>query len=123
MRRGDPFSVARDKMTDRAIFENYFSLLRETLEEHGLKNRPGQIYNCDESGMPLEHTPPKTIAIKGTKKVCQITSGNKTQISILACANAFGEVIPPMVIFGEKGLILNCQMGKCLEQLVVYDKS
>ena len=77
MRRGDPFSVARDKMTDRAIFENYFSLLRETLEEHGLKNRPGQIYNCDESRMPLEHTSPKTIAIKGTKKVCQITSGNK----------------------------------------------
>ena len=90
-------------MTDRAIFENYFSLLRETLEEHGLKNRPGQIYNCDESGMPLEHTPPKTIAIKGTKKVCQITSGNKTQISILACANAFiGEVIPPMVIVYDK---------------------
>ena len=112
LRRGDPFSVARDKMTDRAIFENYFSLLRETLEEHGLKNRPGQIYNCDESGMPLEHTPPKTIAIKGTKKVRQITCGNKTQISILACGNAFGEVIPPMVIFSGKRFNFELSKGE-----------
>ena len=55
-------------MTDRAIFENYFSLLRETLEEHGLKNRPGQIYNCDESGMPLEHTPPRLLLLRVLRK-------------------------------------------------------
>ena len=31
-----------------------------------------------------------------------MTSGNKTQISILACGNAIGQAIPPMVIFSGK---------------------
>ncbi len=49
--------------------------------------------------MPLEHKLPRIISQKGAKKICQITSGNKTQISILACANAIGQALPPMVIF------------------------
>ncbi len=49
----------------------------------------GQIYSCDESGMPLEHKLPCIISQKGAKKIRQITSGNKTQISILACANRY----------------------------------
>ena len=53
----------------------------------------------DESGMPLDHKPPKVISRKGTKKIHCRTSGNKAQITILACANATGTTLPPMVIF------------------------
>ena len=57
---------------------------------------PGQIYNCDESGMPLEHKVPKTKSPKRSKKNRQ--KNNKTQITILlACANAIGQTIPPVV--------------------------
>jgi len=31
-------------------------------------NNPSQIYNVDETGMPLEHLPPKIIAKKGRRK-------------------------------------------------------
>ena len=31
-------------------------------------NKPGQIFNVDESGMPLEHRAPKVVARKGQKK-------------------------------------------------------
>ena len=76
-------------------------------------DKPAQIYNCDESGMPLEHKLPKTIAAKGTKKVRQRSSGNKTQknskknlkktqIIVLACASAAGVAMPPMVVFAGK---------------------
>lgn len=58
----------------------------------------------DESGMPLDHKPPKVIVLKGTKKVHCRTSGNKAQITVLACGNAAGHVIPPMVIFEGKRL-------------------
>ena len=44
------------------------------------------------------------IALKGTKKVHCRTSGNKMQITILACASAAGTMIPPMVIFEGKRL-------------------
>ena len=59
-------------------------------------DKPAQIYNCDESGSP------RLLQQKGTKKVRQCTSGNKTQITILGVANAAGKVIPPMVVFSGK---------------------
>ena len=52
--------------------------------------------------MPLEHKMPKVIAAKGTKKVRQCTSGTKSQITVLACASASGQTIPPMVVFTRK---------------------
>ena len=73
LRRGDAFSLAREKMTDSSVFSDYFNLLEEVLVKYNLKDKPSHIYNCDESGMPLEHKPPRVISPKGAKKVCQIT--------------------------------------------------
>lgn len=89
--RGDSFPVARDHMTTYAVFKSYFNLSEETLNKYGLKDKPAQIYNSDESGMPLEHKLPKT---KGTKKVRQIMSANKTQITVLGCVSAAGQAMP-----------------------------
>ena len=104
LRKGDSFPLVRDQMTNHTVFKSYFDLLDETLTKHGLKDKPGQIYNCDESGIPLEHKLPRIIAAKGTKKVRQRTSGTKTQITILACANAAGRTIPlgevPATLYG-----------------------
>ena len=36
-------------------------------------------------------------------------SGKKEQITILGCANAIGQALPPMVIFDGKYLITNGQ--------------
>ncbi len=99
LRKGDAFSVARDKMTSQVVFDSYFKLLKETYD---LLDKPGQIYNCDESGMPLEHKLSRTVSPKGVKKVRQLTSGNKTQITVLACGNAIGQALPPMVFFAGK---------------------
>ena len=52
----------------------------------------------DEFGVPLHHKPPEVVAQKGTRNVHYRTSGNKSQITVLLCANATGSVIPPMVI-------------------------
>ena len=52
--------------------------------------------------MLLQHKVPKLISAKGCKKVCQVNSGNKTQITILGCASAAGQVIPPIVVFTGK---------------------
>ena len=46
-------------MTNRDVFVSYFDVLRETLVKHELMDKPEQIYNCDESGMPSEHKMPK----------------------------------------------------------------
>ena len=99
LRRGDALAVACANAVTAANLKEYYDLLKTTLEEHGIMNLPSRIYNMDETGMPLDHKPPKVVARKGMKKVHCRTSGNKGQITILACSNAAGSVIPPMVIF------------------------
>ncbi len=85
-----------------AVYEEtlrqYYGLLKDVLEEHGLMNCPAQIYNVDESGLPLPRCP-NVIAQKGTKKVRYRTSGKKGQVTIVGSASATGQVLPPFVIF------------------------
>ena len=52
---------------------------------------------------------------RGTKKVRQRLSGNKTQISVLACGNAVGQAIPPMVIFAGKNFNYELSDGEVPE--------
>ncbi len=49
--------------------------------------------------MPLDHKQLKRVALKGAKKVHGPALGDKSQITIVACANATGNVLPPIVIF------------------------
>ena len=90
--------------TNKNTVETYYNLLEETLQEHNLSDHPGQIYIKDESGIPLDPRPPNVIAKKGQKKVGYRVSGEKEQITILGCANAIGQALPPMVIFDGKYL-------------------
>lgn len=60
---------------------------------------PSQIYNVDETEMPLDHRPPKIVAKRGQRKVRYRTSGNKSQITVIGCVSASGQAIPPFVIF------------------------
>ena len=104
LRKGDALAQPRAKAANASNIAQYFGLLEETLNKFNIFNSPSRIYNMDESGMPLDHKPPKVVVPKGTKKVHCRTSGNKPQITVLACANAAGSVIPPMVIFEGKRL-------------------
>lgn len=54
---------------------------------------------------PLDSRPPNIIAKRGQKKVRYRTAGNKNQITVIGCANAAGQSVPPMVIF--EGTYLN----------------
>ena len=71
--------------------------------------------------MPLEHKMPKVIPAKGTKKVWQCTSGMKSQITVLACASASGQTIPPMVVF--TGKYFNSVLAKGEEPVTLYGMS
>lgn len=104
LRKDDALSVSRAQALTADNLKEYYDLVKTTPQTHGLMNLPSRIYNMDESGMPLDHKPPKVVAPKGMKKVHCRTSGSKGQITIIACANAAGNVIPPMVFFEGKRL-------------------
>ena len=48
--------------------------------------------------MPLQYKMLKVIANKGTT----VHLWYKTQITVFACVNTFGQIIPPMVVFAGK---------------------
>ena len=99
LRTADPLSYSRSNAVTPETLDHYFTFLWKTLTEHDLLDRPSMIFNMDESGMPLDHKQLKRIAERGVKKVHGHASGNKAQITTLACANAAGTAPPPMMIF------------------------
>ena len=104
LRTAAPLSLPRAKAMDRDTIDHYFEVLESTMRENGIITKPGQIFNCDETGIPLAPKPPKVIAKRGEKNPSYITGDTKAQISVLACVNAAGRWIPPMVIFDRKKL-------------------
>ncbi len=104
LRSAEELSQYRARACTRDVFRKYFDLLEETMEENDILLKPTQIFNCDETGMPLDPKPPKVVVPKGIKHPRTITTGNKGQITVLACCSAAGYVIPPFVIFDRKAL-------------------
>jgi hypothetical protein len=78
--------------------------LEKTLYDNDLIDRPCQIFHTDETGMPLDPKPLKVYGAVSQKNFYSVTTGNKGQLTALACVSAGGYCIPPMLIFNRKGL-------------------
>ena len=99
LRTADPLSRVRKGAVTEENIKQYFLLLEKTLREKDLLNKASRIYDMDETGMPLDAKPLKRVALRGARKVQGPLIGDKSQITVVACANAAGRVLPPMVIF------------------------
>ena len=98
MKRNPSAGVQMDAINAENM-DHYFDLLKATYEEFKLDEHPECILNMDETGVPLCPRPPKVIARKGQKKVRYRTSGQKNEITVLACGNATGQAF---IIFSSK---------------------
>ena len=59
-----------------------------------------QVYNCDESGFPLQTASSMKVCVDRTvRRNFQIASSSKTSITTLQCIYANGSVVPPAVYF------------------------
>ena len=73
-------------------------------------DKPCQIFNCDQSGMPLDPGPTYGhITRKGDKHP---RFGDKAQVTVLACCSASGYAIPPLVVFDRKKLKPELTIGE-----------
>ena len=104
LRKGDSISFLRMDAMNKDTLKQYFDLLEETLKENNLENSPMSIYNVDETGIPLNPKTPKVVTAKSTKKVRYQSTGRKGQLTVVACGNACGQVIPPLIIFDAKNI-------------------
>lgn len=105
VRKAEGVSNARAVGLNKTVVEEYFSVLENVLTEYQLFEKPGNIFNIDESGLQLNNKPGYVIAEKGSKTVSNITSGEKGEtISIVACCSAEGVFLPPLCILKGKNL-------------------
>lgn len=105
LRKPEGLSAARAAMLNPNVISDHFDKLGAVMDKYELKDKPGQIYNLDETGLSLVHTPSKVIASRGKKTVQSRTSGDRGEnVSVLICANAQGTVCPPFIIFKGKRL-------------------
>lgn len=104
LRTAEKLSYVRAVASNPDILDHYYSLLQKTLLDNDLMEKPTNIFNLDETGMPLDPDPPKVIANRGAKHPTTVSSGEKSQITVLARCNAAGYVLPPMVVFDRKSL-------------------
>jgi hypothetical protein len=112
LRKGDATANVRMDCVNPEAMSQYFDLLNDVLEEHGLKTEPERIYNVDETGMPLDHRPPKIVTQRGHKKVRYRTAGNKSQITVIGCVSATGHAVPPFVIWDAKSMNKEWSVGE-----------
>ena len=99
-----PVSMARAMASDRDVIDRYFDMLEDCLKSNGIFNKPSCIFNCDESGIPLNPKSLKVVDKVGSKNPSYLTSGSKTQITVLACTCAAGYALPPLIIFDRMTL-------------------
>ena len=90
LRKGDNTSFLRMDAMNSDTLKQYYDLLEDTLKEHNLHNSPSQLYNVDESGIPLDPKAPKVVTVRGIKKARYQSPGRKGQITVVACGNAAG---------------------------------
>ena len=62
-----PLSLSRAKAIDVGVINKYFDMLDATLLEYDLHDKPCQLFNIDETGMPLDPKPLRPVCGVGTK--------------------------------------------------------
>ncbi|XP_072398329.1 uncharacterized protein [Diabrotica undecimpunctata] len=88
----------------------------QLLEDLYVKNEftPDRIYNVDESGISVVQSkiPKVIIGLKGKRQIAALTSGERgALITIVACMNATGSFVPPLVIFPRKNMSEKLKKG------------
>jgi len=80
-----------------ALQDIYDKAVKEVID--GVNNKINNIYNVDETGVTTVHRPSKIIAVKDTKQVGAITSGERgTLVTVALAVSAIGNAVPPLFI-------------------------
>ncbi|CAG2241848.1 unnamed protein product [Mytilus edulis] len=101
LRKPEATAAIRHKQMNPENVGSYFDALKETLLKHQLMNSPEKIWNMDETYLPLSVDSEKVLTRKGARHV-QSKTGFRESVTLIACANAAGSILPPHVIVKGK---------------------
>ncbi|XP_050304919.1 uncharacterized protein LOC126742315 [Anthonomus grandis grandis] len=103
IRKSENTSIARALGMSRETVNIYFLDIQRIMTEHNFYDKPGHIFNTDETGLQLNTRAGQVLAEQGSKCVPSLSPGKKGEtISVMACCSAEGTFIPPYYIFKGK---------------------
>lgn len=85
--------------TIRQWFENAHKQLKEEGFDICFSEDPHRVFNCDELSFPLCRKTGKVLTCKTEKQVNRASDHIKTQITVLLCTSAAGNITKPMLVF------------------------
>ncbi|KAH3698668.1 hypothetical protein DPMN_086214 [Dreissena polymorpha] len=86
-------SLARAKASSSELLEYFLSDLKNIMENCNLTNKPDLIWNIDETGLLLEHSPINIVCQKGYTPQ-SVTSPRGNTVTVLAAENTTGSRLP-----------------------------
>lgn len=102
LRNARPLDKKRAKIS-AADLDIWFNEYAQFLTEHGLVNRPAQIWNCDETGFDLRGKAGQVFGPSEPRnQPYRVVTGTREHITVLPCFNAAGQWIPPYFLFSGK---------------------
>ena len=87
---------------NQTVTNKYFEDLTDTLNKLNLMETRKQIWNIDETSMSFEHRLVKFVARKGSKNLPGRVADSKQTQTVLACVNAAGQSMPPLIVVKGK---------------------
>ncbi|XP_065639898.1 uncharacterized protein LOC136072595 [Hydra vulgaris] len=119
LRVPENLAAYRASMANSHMISNFYSKLDLLMIQLGIKDMPGRLWNCDETGLSYVVKPNKVVTAIGKRYVYKRTYADRGETHTLlgyVCAN--GSWIPPLIIF--KGVRWNDNLkADCLPNCMV----
>ena len=92
--------LKRSKLTKDKL-DPWYTRFREFLQDQDLLDKPARIYNADETGFNMGSKKSKVIGPTRRDLNATHISGGKQRLTVMFCANAAGQMIPPYFVYPE----------------------
>ena len=104
-RVGQPLPANRAYACNRAVVDDFFDKLSAAVERLGLRDKPQNIFNVDETGFQTDIGSPKLFCKRGLRNPHKtVATTTKTMYTVQVCCSASGQFLPLYVVY--KGLHL-----------------
>lgn len=106
LKKGTSMQMDRKERTsDPFIIYSFYDVIEKEVQNLQLQDKPGHIYNLDETSFPLHSTKTHTLGVIGQQTVRVTASSGRQNITVLATICADGSALPPCIVFKGKRLM------------------
>ena len=102
MAKAEPLEKERAMACSKEAIDKWFADFSQFLADNNITSAD-QIYNCDETGFPLQPDSKQRVCTdRFSRRNFRLSSSSKMSITSLQCICANGKVLPPAIIFPGK---------------------